>query len=81
MIFLQSNWIIAFVCAFVFFGAGKQNATVGGGKNLSFQWMGLSIAVSALVIRFLGAGWLLVLVAQAVLFVGIGVFRSMRDPR
>ena len=81
VIFLQPNWIIAFVCAFVFFGAGKQNAGMDGGKNLSFLWAGLSIAVSALVIRFFSAGWFLVLVAQAVLFVGIGVFRSMRDPR
>ena len=81
MIFLQPNWIIAFVCAFVFFGAGKQNATIGGGRNLSFLWAGLSIAVSALVIRFFNAGWVLVLVSQALLFVGIGVFRTMRDPR
>ena len=81
MIFLQTNWIIAFVCAFVFFGAGKQNATVVGGKNFSFLWAGLSIAVSALVIRFLNAGWFIVLVAQAFLFVGIGVVRTMRDKR
>ena len=82
MIFLQPNWILAFVCAFVFFGAGKQNASgLDGGKNFSFLWAGLSIAVSALVIRFFNAGWFLVLVGQVVLFVGIGVFRSLRDPK
>jgi len=81
VIFLQPNWILAFVFAFFFFGAGKQNAAIGGGKNFSFLWAGLSIAVSALVIRFFNAGWVLVLVSQCILFVGIGVFRSMRDPR
>jgi hypothetical protein len=81
MIFLQPNWIIAFVCAFIFFGAGKQNVGLDGGKNFSFLWAGLSIAVSALVIRFLDAGWLLVVVSQAVLFIGIGMFRAMRDRR
>ena len=79
MIFLQPVWIIAFVCAFVFFGAGKQNATVPGGKNLSFLWMGLSIAVSALVIGVFSGGWIHVLVAQLVLFVAIGIFRSIGD--
>ena len=81
MFYLQPNWILAFVFAFVFFGAGKQNAGIDGGKNFSFLWAGLSIAVSALVIRFFNAGWVLVLVSQFILFVGIGVFRSMRDPR
>jgi hypothetical protein len=82
MFYLQPNWILAFVCAFIFFAAGKQNVgLLEGGKNHSFLWAGLSIAVSAVVIRFLDAGWPLVLVAQAVLFVGIGVVRSMLDKR
>jgi hypothetical protein len=79
MIFLQTNWIIAFVCAFVFYGAGKQNASMPGGSNQSVPWTGLSIAVSALVIHLFGAGWIFVLVAQAGLFVAIGIFRSFRD--
>jgi hypothetical protein len=79
MIFLQPNWILAFVCAFVFFGAGKQNMGIPGGKNQSYLWAGLSIAVSALVIHFFSAGWILVLLAQAGLFVAIGVFGSLRD--
>ena len=81
MIFLQPNWILAFVFAFVFFGAGKQNVGIDGGKNFSFLWAGLSIAVSALVIRFFNAGWPLVLASQVVLFFGIGIFRSMRERR
>ena len=46
--------------------------------NAGALWAGLSIAVSAVLIRFLGAGWILVLVGQAALFVGIGIFRAMR---
>jgi hypothetical protein len=77
MFYLQTHWIIAFVCAFVFFGAGKQNAGVAGGKNHSFFWAGLSIAVSAVVISFLSAGWIGVLMAQACLFLAIGMLRSL----
>jgi hypothetical protein len=79
MTFLTTSWIIAFVCAFVFFGAGKQNATLPGGSNQSFLWAGLSIGVSALVIQVFHAGWLLVLIAQFGLFVAIGFFRAFRD--
>ena len=79
MIFLQANWILAFVCAFVLFGAGKQNAGYLGGKNRSFLWAGLSIAVSAIVIQFFGAGWLVVLLAQGVLLVAIGILGSLRS--
>ena len=79
MIFLTPAWILAFVCAFVFFGAGKQNASIPGGKNRSYLWAFLSIAVSALVIRFLAAGWILVLVSQLALFAAIGLFGAIRD--
>jgi hypothetical protein len=78
MIFLQPNWIIAFVCAFTYFGAGKAEARSGGRDN-GLLWAGLSIVVSALLIRLFGAGWFLVLLGQAGLFVGIGIFRAMRD--
>jgi hypothetical protein len=78
MIFLQTNWILAFVCAFVLYGAGKAEAREAG-PYTGLLWAGLSIAVSALLIRFLGAGWFLVIVGQAALFVGIGLFRAMRD--
>jgi hypothetical protein len=76
---LQPSWIIAFVCAFVFFGAGKENTGIPGGKNQSFLWMGLSIAVSAVVIEFFNAGWVMVLIAQFGLFAAIGIFGSLRD--
>jgi len=79
MIFLQPSWILAFVCAFVLYGAGKRDPTIRDGANNSILWAGLSIAVSALVIHVIGGGWILVLLAQAALFVGIGVFRAYRD--
>ena len=65
MIFLQPNWIIAFVCAFTFYGMGKAEAR-GGGANNGVVW---------------GAGWLLVLLGQIGLFIGIGIFRALRDRR
>lgn len=79
MIFLQPNWIIAFVFAFVLFGAGKSDLTIRDGKNHSILWAGLSIAVSAVAIHVFGGGWVSVVVAQAGLFAGIGVFRAFRD--
>jgi len=78
MIFLQTNWILAFVCAFIFFGAGKAEAK-GGGSDNGFLWAGLSIATSAVFIRFFDAGWFLVLLGQAGMFLGIGIFRALRD--
>jgi hypothetical protein len=78
MIFLQANWIFAFVCAFVLYGAGKAEAREAG-RNAGLLWAGLSIAVSALLIRFLGAGSILVLIGQAALFASIGIFRAMRS--
>ena len=78
MIFLQTNWILAFVCAFTFFGAGKAEAK-GGGPDHGFLWAGLSVVTSAVFIELFGAGWFLVLLGQAGLFIGIGIFRAMRD--
>ena len=41
-------------------------------------WSGLSVLVSALVLFLFHAGWFGVLLGQAGLFVGIGVFRMVR---
>ena len=80
MIFLQPGWILAFVCAYVFYGAGEVEAR-DGARNNRMVWAGLSIALSALVIQAFRGGWLLVLLAQAGLFVGIGVFRALRESK
>ena len=74
----STSWIVAFLCAFVFFGAGKQNTGIPGGKNHSFLWMGLSIAVSAVVIQLFSAGWILILLAQFGLFAAIGILGTFR---
>jgi hypothetical protein len=78
MIFLQPNWILAFVCALTFFGAGKAEAK-SGGPNHSFLWAALSVATSALLIKLFDAGWFLVLLGQAGVFIEIGIFRAIRD--
>lgn len=84
MIFLQPNWIIAFVCAYIFFAGGRLEARGGSletrssSRDNGILWAGLSIAISALVIR-IGGGWVYVLLAQAGLFVGIGIYRAWRE--
>jgi hypothetical protein len=79
MFFYQPSWIIAIVCAITFFKAGRAEARDTARDN-GLIWTGLSIAISALIIQVFGAGWLLVLLGQLGLFVGIAVFRSLRDP-
>ena len=78
MIFLQPNWIIAFVCAYTFYGAGRFEARDGARDN-AILWAGLSIATSALVIQEFQGGWIYVLLAQVGLFIGIGIYRSLRE--
>jgi len=80
MTLLSTSWIIAYICAFILYGAGKRDPTIaGGGSDLSILWVGLSIAVSAVIIEVVGGGVMLVLIAQAALFIGIGIFRARRD--
>ena len=80
MIFLQPGWILAFVCAYVFYGAGQFEAR-DGARNNRMLWAGLSLALSALVIQAFRGGWLAVLLAQAGLFVAIGLFRALRESK
>lgn len=78
MIFLQPSWIIAFVCAFTYYEAGHIEAR-DGRRDHGILWAGMSIAISALVIQILNGEWLFVLLAQAAFFLGIGIFRVLRD--
>jgi hypothetical protein len=78
MTFLQPNWIIAFVCAVTYYNSGKFEAR-NGARGHGVLWTGLSIAISALLIQLFGVGWFLVLLAQAGLFVGIAIFRVLRE--
>jgi hypothetical protein len=77
MIFLQANWILAFVCAVTYYQMGRMEAREG--RDSGMLWAGLSIAVSALVIQLLSAGWILVVLAQIGLFAAITIFRTVRD--
>jgi hypothetical protein len=44
MIFLQPSWVLAFVFAFVYLGAGRMEERHGDGRNNGILWAGLSIA-------------------------------------
>lgn len=79
MIFLQTHWILAFVCAVTYYRMGKMEMRQGRRGDNGMIWAGLSIAISALVIQLFGAGWLLVLLSQFGLFVAITVFRTIRE--
>jgi hypothetical protein len=80
MIFLQTNWILAFVCAVTYYRIGKMEAPERGRGDNGMIWAGLSIGISALIIQWLGAGWMLVLLSQIGLFIAITVFRTVREP-
>jgi hypothetical protein len=80
VIFLQPSWVLAFVCAYVFYGAGQFEARAGA-RNNRMLWAGLSIALSSLIIQVFRGSWVSVLLAQAGLFVGIGIFRVLRESK
>lgn len=78
MIFYQTNFIFGCVCVMVFYLMGKQEAKAGLRDN-SMLWAGLSTAVSGIVIGVMDGGWVLVLLANAGLFVAIALFRAAMD--
>ena len=80
MIFLQPNWILAFVCAFTYFAMGEFESRHAGRANHGMVWAGLSIALSALVIHVFQGGWGFVLLTQIGLYVGITLYRVLREP-
>ncbi len=63
---------VVVVCA-VFFHRAAEFENESG-----LLWSGLSALVSALVLFLFHAGWPGVLLGQAGLFIGIGVFRAVR---
>ena len=77
MIFLQSNWIIGFVLAYVFFMMGRYDAQNSSRGNHGPLWALASILITVGVIQLFGGGWLFVLVAQVLLFVAITAFRAL----
>ena len=76
---LGSEWVLAIVCVITFYGAGAHEGRFGG-HNHGLLWAVLSILVSAVVMFLLKGSWTFLLVAQVGLFLGIAVFRTLRDP-
>jgi hypothetical protein len=75
---LGNDWILALVCVLAFFGAGRHEARFGGHDRAAL-WAALSIGLSALVVLVLHGTWGWLLAAQVALFIGIGVFRALRE--
>ena len=71
--------MLALVSIALFYGAGVQEAQMGGNNN-GFVWALLSALMSAFVLILLKGPWSWVVLAQIALFIGIGVFRALRDP-
>jgi len=64
--------VVIVVCA-VFFHRAAEIENESG-----LLWSGLSVLISALVLFLFHAGWLGILLGQAGLLIGIGVFRMVR---
>lgn len=71
--------MLALVCAVTFFRAGRMES-VGEAYDYSFLWALMSALLSALVLIALKASWLVLFLCQIGLFLGIGVYRALRDP-
>jgi hypothetical protein len=63
----------------LYFNAGKLEAR-GGGADHSVLWAVLSLATSVLAL-WAGAGWLLWMLAQALLLLGIAAVRALLEGR
>ena len=71
--------LLIIISAVMFYGFGQHEAR-DGSANDGFLWACLSLAMSWLVVSVLKAGMTMQVLGQAAVFVGIGVFRAMREP-
>lgn len=71
--------VFAMVCAVTFFRAGRFES-VGEAHDYGFIWALMSVSLSALVLLAFKASWIVLLLCQVGLFIGIGVVRALRDP-
>lgn len=78
MSYVQIGFLVLF--ATVFFSAGEFESR-SRGRHLGVLWAALSVLVSFLALTQLGSGLLLLLILQVLLFVGIGVFRTVLSSR
>ncbi|MDE2271006.1 MAG: hypothetical protein KGJ94_03355 [Xanthomonadaceae bacterium] len=71
---------LAFVGMTGFYKAGDFEAR-DGGRSHAILWAGLSALASGISLAVLEGGWLFWLIAQAVLFIGIGAVRAWLEYR
>lgn len=67
--------LLAQVCAVAFFRAGRIESD-GAACDYRFLWA----LMSALVLGVFKVAWLVLLLSQVGLFLGIGVYPALRDP-
>lgn len=79
MDFLNSPILLAIVSAYTYYVLGAYEAQQGG-RHHGILWSALSLGVSLVVAYLFKGGWSVLLVAQIGLFLGIAVFRAMRQP-
>ena len=78
MALLGSPALLAAVFAFFFWRAGDYEARQGG-RNFGVAWAVASVVVSVIMLVPMQATWGALLVAQVLLFFGIGAFRAWRE--
>lgn len=77
--FIHSPILLAVVCAYTYYVLGAYEAQQGSNHN-GLLWAVLSLLVSLAVLGLFKGGWGVLLMAQTALFIGIAVFRAMREP-
>jgi hypothetical protein len=75
MPFMTANWIFGFACAWTFFLLGRHEARTSDRRDFGALWALASILVTVVAIQGLGAGWFMVVVCQALLYLAITVAR------
>ena len=76
---MGNELVLALVCVITFYGAGQLDSR-GEAHDYSILWALLSVLLSALVLIALKGSWAVLLLSQVGLFIGIGIFRFLRDP-
>jgi len=77
--FLKSPILLAIVCAYTYYVLGAHEAEQGE-RHRGMLWAALSAAVSFVAAYLFQWGWGALLAAQVMLFLGIAVFRAIREP-
>lgn len=75
---MGSELVLAAICALIFFGAGRFESSAEA-HDYSFPWALMSALLSALMLVVFKAPWGVLLFCQVGLFIGIGVFRAIRE--